>query len=113
MKNLKLTLAILFFAISLTSCKQEAVEPKTGTLKIIVGKLFESKNYELYPSQVSAFPYTNQIPSPLSTGLFPDRISNTFTITIDNLNEGNYMLRVGHLFYYVQVTRGELREYRF
>ncbi|MCU0326885.1 MAG: hypothetical protein MUF45_16865 [Spirosomaceae bacterium] len=106
MQKLKLILFILFVTFISTSCKEE-IEP-TGSIKITVRDNFFGQKYELYPGEAAISP--NFFPQPLVRGTIPP---NTSSVTIDNLNEGNYILNLTSISYYVQVTRGKVKEYRF
>jgi hypothetical protein len=111
MKNLKTISAILFMMSFFISCKKESVEPEpTGSLRIVVNRVFQGEVYELYPNDIS--PFFNQI-LPLRSGMIPVTTTPFATITLQDLNEGNYVLRIGQTGYSVQVTRGKVRDFSF
>ncbi|MCU0323954.1 MAG: hypothetical protein MUF45_01695 [Spirosomaceae bacterium] len=109
MKKLKLTTLVIFLMTITSACKEESIEP-TGGLKITLGNNFSETGYQLYPNPI--YIGNGFFPSPIKSGVVP-QFNGAFVINLSDLNEGTYILVIRSLSYYVQVTKGKVREYRF
>lgn len=109
MKMLKLTTLIIFLMTFTSACKDEIIEP-TGGLKITLGNNFGGAGYQLYPNPI--YIGNGFFPFPIKSGQTPQS-GGPFIVNFDDLNEGTYILVLGNLSYYVQVTKGRVREYSF
>lgn len=109
MKKLKLTTLVIFLMTIASACKDEVIEP-TGGLKITLGNNYRGAGYQLYPNPI--YIGNGIFPSALKSGQVPE-VAGPFIINFADLNEGTYILTINSLSYYVQVTRGKVREYRF
>ncbi|MFN3850759.1 MAG: hypothetical protein ACK4NY_15100 [Spirosomataceae bacterium] len=109
MKKLKLTTLVIFLMTITSACKEEVIEP-TGGLKITLGSNYSGAGYQLYPNPI----YTGNgiFPFAIKSGQVPE-FSGPFIINFSDLNEATYIFRLNNLSYYVQVTRGKVREYSF
>ncbi|GAB3899480.1 hypothetical protein GCM10028803_20690 [Larkinella knui] len=100
-------LLLFFLIMSLGACKKDEVKA-TGSLQVTLAYPFQpatSIYYELY----SETGYKNT--PPLRTGTFTTANSNT--VTIDNLNPGNYVMVINANLFSLQVTAGRQRAYKF
>lgn len=104
-----------FLLLTVASCKKEEVAPQTGNLvvRFQYGADLSGTRYSLFTEQV--WTSAGRFATPLRDGTIPSLASGATTgnatITINDLNAGNYVFVIGSVnSWSVQVTAGKTTE---
>jgi hypothetical protein len=117
--NLKKTLLLVLFTLTLLACKNEEVAPvvveapSIGSLLInVLGTEANNFSYDLY----SELSYSARLEGNIMPELLSGKVTNN-RILLNDLNTGNYVIVIYRpsqgSHYGIQVVAGKIKEYTF